>query len=313
MKILFLDSDSLPRTISRPEWASSWINRSSTTPEELVSVAAQADALVTNKVKIGRAELEQLPNLRFICVAATGYDCIDLAACRDHGVVVSNAPAYSAQSVAESVIASVFALRRQLIAYRDAALHDWPASAHFCVHNAPIRDVRGSVLGIIGKGDIGSTTARLAEAVGMQVLYAEHRGASSTRSGYQSFDTVLAESDVISLHCPLTEQTRGLIGTAELARMKPGALLINTARGPLLDEDAVLQALNNGHLGGAALDVLIKEPPARSHPLLNSEHPNLIITPHVGWASQSSLQRLAKAIIGNLQAFNEGAPINQVS
>jgi lactate dehydrogenase-like 2-hydroxyacid dehydrogenase len=313
MNIVFLDSDSLPRAIPRPAWVSSWIDRPSTRVDELVQVAAHADALISNKVRIGRAELAQLPRLRFICIAATGYDCIDLAACREHGVVVSNVPAYSAQSVAESVIASIFALCRQLFSYRDAALRDWSGSAHFCVHKAPIQDVRGSLLGIVGKGDIGSTTARLAEAVGMQVIYAEHRHSPTTRAGYQPFDSVLAESDVISLHCPLTEHTRGLIGASELARMKPGALLINTARGPLLDEAAVLQALNDGQLGGAALDVLINEPPLQEHPLLNAGHPNLIVTPHVGWASQSSLQQLAEAIVGNLDAFMQGAPINRVT
>lgn len=313
MNIVFLDSDSLPCAISRPDWVSNWIDRPSTRAYELVSAAVNADALISNKVRIGRAELAQLPRLRFICVAATGYDCIDLTACREHGVVVSNVPAYSAQSVAELVMASIFALRRQLFTYREAARRDWSTSAHFCLHAAPIQDVRGSVLGIIGKGDIGTTTARLAEAVGMQVIYAEHRHATTVRPGYQSFDSVLAESDVISLHCPLTEQTRSLIGPAELARMKPGALLINTARGPLLDEVAVLQALNSGHLGGVALDVLVSEPPVQGHPLLSAVHPNLIVTPHVGWASQSSLQRLAQAIVGNLHAFKQGVPVNQVT
>jgi glycerate dehydrogenase len=313
MNIVFLDSDSLPRTIARPTWGSSWIDRPSTRADELVLVASHADALITNKVRIGRAELAQLPLLRFICVAATGYDCIDLAACREFGVVVSNVPAYSAHSVAESVITSIFALRRQLFSYRDAARHDWSTSAHFCVHKAPIKDVRGSVLGIIGKGDIGTATARLAEAVGMQVIYAEHRHSNTTRPGYQPFYSVLAESDVITLHCPLNELTRGLIGTTELARMKPGAVLINTARGPLLDETAVLQAFNSGHLGGAALDVLSSEPPPQNHPLLSTDLANLIVTPHVAWASQSSLQRLADEIVGNLQAFGKGAPINQVT
>ncbi|WP_338524855.1 D-2-hydroxyacid dehydrogenase [Pseudomonas batumici] len=313
MKVVFLDSASLPLGLARPAWVSDWQDRSDTPPDQVVNAARNADALITNKVRIGRAELEQLPNLRFICVAATGYDCIDLAACRDFGVTVSNVPAYSAQSVAESVIASIFALRRQLFAYQAAAQRDWPTSRHFCVHRAPILDVQGSVLGIVGRGAIGLATARLASALGMQLLYAEHRGAIPVRKGYQAFETVLAQSDVISLHCPLSERTRHLIGAAELAQMKPGALLINTARGPLVDERALLAALDSGRLGGAALDVLDQEPPAADQPLLTSLHANLIVTPHVAWASQSSLQRLADGILGNLHGYYSGSPINLVS
>ncbi|KIH83253.1 D-2-hydroxyacid dehydrogenase [Pseudomonas batumici] len=313
MRVVFLDSASLPVGLARPAWVSDWQDRSDTPPDQVVDAARNADALITNKVRIGRAELEQLPNLRFICVAATGYDCIDLAACRDFGVTVSNVPAYSAQSVAESVIASIFALRRQLFAYQAAAQRDWPTSRHFCVHRAPIQDVQGSVLGIIGRGAIGLAAARLASALGMQLLYAEHRGVIPVRKGYQTFETVLAQSDVISLHCPLSEHTRHLIGAAELAQMKPGALLINTARGPLVDESALLAALDSGRLGGAALDVLGQEPPTADQPLLTSRHANLIVTPHVAWASQSSLQRLADGILSNLHGYYSGNPINLVS
>lgn len=313
MRVVFLDSASLPLGLARPAWVTDWQDRSDTPADQVVDAAGNADALITNKVRIGRTELEQLPNLRFICVAATGYDCIDLAACRDFGVMVSNVPAYSAQSVAESVIASIFVLRRQLFAYQAAAQRDWSTSRHFCVHRAPIQDVQGSVLGIIGRGAIGLAAARLASALGMQLLYAEHRGAIPVRKGYQAFETVLAQSDVISLHCPLSEHTRHLIGAAELAQMKPGALLINTARGPLVDERALLAALDSGRLGGAALDVLGQEPPAADQPLLSSRHANLIVTPHVAWASQSSLQRLADGILGNLHGYSSGNPINLVS
>ncbi|NVZ71869.1 D-2-hydroxyacid dehydrogenase [Pseudomonas costantinii] len=313
MNVVFLDSDTLPLNLLVPEWVTDWQDRAATSADQVVQTALHAHVLITNKVRIGREELEQLPNLRFICVAATGYDCIDLVACREHGVQVSNVPAYSAQSVAESVIASVFNLRRQLLAYRHAARHDWPTSRHFCVHRQPIQDVQGSVLGIVGKGAIGLATARLASALGMRLLFAEHRGVTAVRQGYQAFETVLAQSDVISLHCPLTEHNRHLIGAAELAQMKPGALLINTARGPLVDELAVLEALNRGRLGGAALDVLCEEPPPAAHPLLNSRHPSLIVTPHVAWASQSSLQRLADGILANLHGYYAGSLINRVA
>ncbi|SFO92008.1 glycerate dehydrogenase [Ectopseudomonas composti] len=313
MNVVFLDSDSLPLSLSRPAWVSSWNDRPATLPADLLRALAGADIVITNKVRLTRETLRQSPNVRFICVAASGYDCVDVAACRDLGIAVANVPAYSAQSVAESVIASVFALRRQLFAYRDAALRKWSSSLHFCVHAQPVQDVRGAVLGIIGKGAIGQATARLAEAIGMQVLFAEHRGRVDVRPGYVAFDEVLQYSDVISLHCPLTPESHALIGEAELAHMRPGALLINTARGPLIDEQALIAALRSGHLGGAALDVLVCEPPAATQPLLNLMHPNLIVTPHVAWASQSSLQALAKAITENLSAFASGNPINLVS
>lgn len=313
MNIVFLDSDSLPLSVPQPEWVSRWNDRPVTAPADVLVALRDADIAISNKVRLDRETLKQLPRLRFICVAASGYDCIDLAACRDLGIVVSNVPAYSAQSVAEAVLASIFALRRQLFAYRDAALRQWPTSAQFCVHAQPVQDVQGAVLGIVGKGAIGEAVARLATAVGMRVLFAEHRGRSQIRSGYLPFDEVLERSDVLSLHCPLSTATHGLIGTAELARIKPGAMLINTARGPLVDEAALLKALRIGHLGGAALDVLSTEPPAVTQPLLNLLHPNLIVTPHIAWASRSSLQRLAEALVANLTAFAAGEPINVVS
>lgn len=281
--------------------------------DQVVKALAEADVAITNKVRLDRAALEQLPQLKLICVAATGYDCVDIAACRDQGVTVCNVPAYSAVSVAESVIGCLFALRRHLFAYQAASASQWPGSSHFCVHGEPIQDLQGSTLGIVGRGDIGSRVARLARALEIDVLFAEHRGAHKVREGYTAFDEVLAKSDALTLHCPLTPQTRYLIGSSEIARMKPGAVLINTARGPLVDENAVLAGLINGRLGGAALDVLYAEPPSAGHPLLRSEHPNLIVTPHVAWASQSSVARLKSVLAANIKAFAKGAPINVVT
>jgi lactate dehydrogenase-like 2-hydroxyacid dehydrogenase len=313
MHIVFLDGASLPSPLPRPPEASHWVEREQTASNQLVEALAEADVAITNKVRIDRAALEQLPRLKLICVAATGYDCVDIAACRDQGVTVCNVPAYSAVSVAESVIASLFALRRHLLAYRAASSTHWPVSSHFCVHGAPIQDLQGSTLGIVGRGDIGSRVARLARALDINVLFAEHRGVARVREGYTSFDEVLAKADALTLHCPLTPQTRYLIGTAEIARMKPAALLINTARGPLVDENAVLAGLANGQLGGAALDVLYAEPPQADHPLLHCAHPNLIVTPHVAWASQSSVARLKAVLAANIATFAAGAPINAVT
>ena len=313
MNIVFLDGASLPSPLTRPVQASHWTAREHTRPDHVIEALADADVAITNKVRLDRATLEQLPRLKLICVAATGYDCVDLAACRDQGVTVCNVPAYSAVSVAESVIGSLFALRRHLLAYRAASTRLWPQSSHFCVHGAPIQDLQGSTLGIVGRGDIGSRVARLAKALDITVLFAEHRGAPQVRAGYVTFDEVLAKADALTLHCPLTPQTRYLIGTAEIARMKPGALLINTARGALVDENAVLAALASGQLGGAALDVLHVEPPQADHPLLHCEHPNLLITPHVAWASQSSVARLKAVLLANIEAFAANKPINVVT
>jgi glycerate dehydrogenase len=313
MNVVFLDGASLPSPMQRPAEASAWTVREKTAPEQVAEVLAHADIAITNKVRIDRLTLETLPRLKLICVAATGYDCVDLAACRDQGVTVCNVPAYSAVSVAESVIGSLFALRRHLLAYRAASATHWPQSSHFCVHGAPIQDVQGSTLGIVGRGDIGSRVARLAKALEINVIFAEHRGAERVREGYVAFEEVLARADALTLHCPLTAHTQYLIGAAEISRMKPGALLINTARGPLVDENAILAGLASGHLGGAALDVLYAEPPRADHPLLYLDHPNLLITPHVAWASQSSVARLKDVLAANIAAFAAAKPINVVS
>lgn len=313
MNIVFLDGASLPSALPRPAQASAWTARETTRPEQVLEALADADVAITNKVRIDRATLAQLPRLQLICVAATGYDCVDIAACRDQGVTVCNVPAYSAVSVAESVIGALFALRRHLLAYRAASASQWPQSSHFCVHGAPIQDLQGSTLGIVGRGDIGSRVARLAKALDITVLFAEHRGAPQVRAGYTAFNEVLARSDALTLHCPLTPHTRYLIGAAEIARMKPGALLINTARGALVDENAVLDGLASGQLGGTALDVLHVEPPQADHPLLHCEHPNLLVTPHVAWASQSSVARLKAVLAANIEAFAAHRPTNVVT
>lgn len=313
MNVVFLDSNSLPLSLPRPDWVSDWDDRLATIPEEVPNALKHADIAITNKVRMTREILLQAPRLKFICVAASGYDCVDIEACRDLGITVANVPAYSAQSVAEAVIGSIFVLRRQIFSYQEAAIRDWPASSHFCVHAQPVLDIQGSVLGIIGRGAIGKATARLAEAVGMNVLFADHRDRHDVRSGYHSFNEVLQRSDVVTLHCPLTPDTKGLIGEPELAQMKTGAVIVNTARGPLVDEAALIQALRTGKIAGAALDVLSTEPPTPDSLVLNFSHPNFIVTPHIAWASQSSLKSLAAVITENLSAFANGQPINVVS
>lgn len=315
MKVVFLDSDTLPHPIAKPAWITEWVDCPATeqTTEAVVSVLADADICITNKIKITPAILEHCKQLKLICVAATGYDCIDLQACREHGVVVSNVPGYASHSVAEHVIGSLFALRRSLTRYADLGRHQWQASRHFCVHDRPVLDIKGCTLGIFGNGAIGQQVAHMARALGMHVLLAEHRGKTTVRDGYHRFEEVIARSDVISLHCPLTPATMGLIGQAEIAHMKPGALIINTSRGALINERALVDGLQTGHLGGAALDVLSVEPPKGSEPILTCTHPNLIVTPHIAWASTHGLAGLARGLTSNLEAFKSGHPANVVS
>jgi len=311
MKIVMLDGETVPLSLPTGQVQADWVIRPQTSASDVVSALAGATVAITNKVALRADMLDQLPGLRFICVAATGYDCIDLDACRARGILVSNVPGYSTQSVAESVIAAIFALRRQLMAYALNTRTDWPQAAHFCLHRQPIQDIAGATLGIVGKGDIGQAVGQLAQALGMQVQYAERKGSDRVREGYVSFEQMLATSDIISLHCPLSEQTRQLIDRQALRQMKPHAQLINTARGGLINEDDLAAALKQGVIGGAALDVLSSEPPAADNPLL-ADLPTLLLTPHIAWASRSGVENLVSGVMTNIAAFVQGQPVNLV-
>lgn len=312
MKIVTLDAGTLPVQLEKPQSCDDWVYRESTREEDVVSVLDNAEIVITNKVPLRKASLEKLPSLRFICVAATGYDCIDTEYCREHGIVVSNVPGYSTRSVSESVIASVFALRRHLIEYCYSSHIEWSFSSHFCLHKSPIGDIQEATLGIIGRGDIGCAVARLARTLGMNVLFAERPGQRSVREGYTPFNDVISQSDVLTLHCPLTPETHQIINQSVLAQMKPTALLINTARGALINEDDLADALNRGEIAGAALDVLSKEPPSPENKLLQVRHKNLLITPHIAWASQTGVHNLIKGINYNLAGFFAGAIKNRI-
>ncbi|WP_337025731.1 D-2-hydroxyacid dehydrogenase [Pantoea anthophila] len=312
MKIVMLDGDTLPLSLPIEQLQGEWEIRTHTPVNEIVSALQGATIAITNKVPLRAATLRQLPDLRFVCVAATGYDCIDLDACRDRGITVSNVPGYSTQSVSEAVIAALFALRRQLFDYASTTRRDWPQAQHFCLHRRPIQDIGGAMLGIAGRGEIGQAVGRLAQALGMQVQFAERKGSQTVRDGYVSFEQMLATSDVISLHCPLSDQTRQIIDREALAKMKPQALLINTARGGLINEADLAAALAQGVIGGAALDVLSSEPPAPDNPLL-ADLPGLLLTPHIAWASRSGAENLVKGVMKNIAASLQGEPINVVS
>lgn len=309
-RIVFLDRNALGATLRRPAFPHEWRDYEATNEAEVVARLDGATIAITNKVPLRRATLAQLPQLKLLAVAATGADIIDLAYCRERGLAVANVRDYALHSVPEHVFMLILALRRQLLRYRaDVQAGRWQQARQFCLFDYPIRDLHGSTLGLIGYGALGRATARLAQGFGMRVLAAEHKG-RTPREGRTEFTETLRQSDVLTLHCPLTPATENLIGATELALMKPGALLINTARGGLLDAPALCDALQTGRLAGAACDVLPQEPPRDGHLLLTLDLPNFILTPHNAWASDEAQQTLADKLIDNLEAFVAGRPTN---
>lgn len=313
-KIVFLDRSSIIADIRRPIFPHQWEEYPATSARQTVARLKDATVAITNKVQLGRETLEQLPKLKMVAIAATGINNVDIDCCRERGIVVSNIRNYSVHTVPEHVFMLMLALRRNLPGFHaDVRNGVWQRAEQFCLFTHPVRDLYGSTLGIIGYGAIGKAVQQIALAFGMKVLIAEHKGATVARNGYTAFDTVLRESDVISLHLPLNEQTRHLISTAEFACMKSDALLINTARGGLVDEMALLEALRSGRIGGAGFDVLEKEPPTEGHPLLDIDLPNFIMTPHIAWSGRAAMQLLADQLIANIEAFVAGTPQNRVA
>ena len=312
--IVFLDRDSLAANLRSPGFVHEWREYAATAPDEVVERLRDATIAISNKVVLRADLLSQLPHLKMIAVAATGTDNIDLAYCHEHGIRVANIRNYALHAVPEHVFALVLALRRNLLAYRaDLQQGLWQQSSRFCLFTHPIYDLHGSTLGVFGHGALGNAVAELAGAFGMRVLLAEHKGAAHTRPGYTDFAEALQASDVITLHCPLTDETRHMIGTPEFMLMRRHALLINTARGGLVDENALMYALQWGLVAGAGLDVLAVEPPREGNPLLELDLPNLILTPHVAWSSREAMQILADQLIDNVEAFVRGAPQNTVA
>jgi glycerate dehydrogenase len=258
--------------------------------------------------------LVKLPRLKMVAVAATGYDCADIFACRKHGVTVANIRNYATHTVPEHVFMMVLALRRNLIAYRqDVESGLWQKAQQFCLFTHDIGDLFGATMGIIGEGAIGQGTATIARSFGMQVIFADHGSLKKSNVKLLPFEKVLSESDVLSLHCPMTPTTRDMIGINELRKMKRSSLLINTARGGLVNEAALIQALDEGLIAGAGFDVLTSEPPESGHPLLELQRPNFILTPHVAWASDGAMQLLADQLIDNIEAWVAGSPQNLVT
>lgn len=317
LRIVQLEGESLIAEVRRPAFAHDWVEHAKTAPGQVVARLAGATVAITNKVAIDAAAVNALPELKMIAVSATGTNNVDLDACRARGIVVSNIRGYAVHTVPEHVMALLLALSRNLVAWRETLLAGgWQRAEQFCLFDHPIRDLHGATLGLIGSGTLGNGVARLAEAFGMRVLRAEHKGAAVVRPGYTAFADVLAEADAISLHCPLTAETKDLIGEAELRAMKRSVLLINTARGGIVNEPALIRALKEGWIAGAGFDAITAEPPPVDHPMVDPALlalPNFLLTPHVAWSSRPAMQTLADQLIDNIEAFVAGAPKNRVA
>ena len=281
------------------------------TPSNALERLQDADVAITNKFVVDAGLLTRLPKLKLICVAATGINNIDLAAAAGQGIVVTNVTGYATASVVEHVFALILSLQRRLGEQQRAARTLWARQSGFSVLDYPICELQGKTLGIVGYGELGRAVADIGMALGMRILIAQRPGGDD-RSNRTPLDELLRQADVVSLHCPLTPVTRGLIGERELALMKPTALLINTARGGIVDEHALSMALQANQLAGAGVDVLIEEPPHHGNPLLDISMPNLIVTPHVAWASREARQRLVDGLTANIDAYARGTGRNRV-
>lgn len=281
-----------------------------TPADKIVERAADADIVLTNKVPFSADTLRQLPRLRFICVLATGYNIIDTEAAARQGVVVANIPAYSTMSVAQMAFAHILNITNHVASYaREVADGKWTNCPDFCFWDSALTELAGKTMGIVGLGNTGMATARIAVAIGMKVVAMTSKSADTLPEGITPapLDDVLASADVVSLHCPLTPSTRHLINAASIAKMKPSAILINTGRGPLVDEQAVADALNGGRLAAFGADVLSQEPPRGDNPLLSAR--NCFLTPHIAWATLEARTRLMSTATENVRQFIAGEPV----
>jgi glycerate dehydrogenase len=314
MRVVFLDRASLKARLRKFAFPAEYVEYQKSDADEIVPRLAGVDIAIINKVPMRADTLRQLPQLRMIAVAATGYDVVDIAYCQEHGIAVANIRNYAVHTVPEHAFAMILALRRNLLSYRqDVEAGVWQKSEQFCFFTHDIGDLHGATLGIIGEGAIGQGTAAIGRAFGMRVLFADHPPPKMQGVIFTPFDEVLAQSDVISLHCPLLPATHNLIDINALRKMKRNALLINTARGGLVDEAALIQALDEGLIAGAGFDVLTVEPPKNGHPLLEVRRPNFILTPHVAWASDGAMQFLADQLVDNIDSWVSGKPQHLVT
>jgi glycerate dehydrogenase len=312
--VVFLDRSTLQAMVRRPSFEHTWQEYAVSTVAELPQKLRDATVVITNKVPLRAETLQQLPKVKMIAVAATGYDVVDVAYCKANNIAVANIRNYAVHTVPEHAFAMILALQRNILAYRrDVENGRWQQVDQFCFFDHPIRDLFGSTIGIIGEGVLGQSTANIARGFGMKVLFADHAPPKAPGVEFIPLDDVLAQSDIISLHSPLTPDTRNMIGMEQLRKMKRSAILINTARGGLVDEAALVQALKEGVIAGAGFDVLTKEPPKEGNPLLDLRLPNFILTPHVAWASDGAMQFLSDQLIDNIEGFVKGTPQHLVT
>ena len=315
-QIVFLDRATLPETVTvrAPGFSHTLHTYEHSHYTELPERIANADVIITNKVRLDRAALEAAPRLKLIAVAATGTDVVDLQAAKDQGVLVCNIRNYAINTVPEHTFALILALRRSIIAYHHAVRQGrWAASGQFCFFDYPVRDLAGSTLGVIGDGVLGKAVANIAHSFRMNVLFSDYKGTTGMGPLYTPFEEVLRKADILTLHSPLLDSTRNMISAPEFALMERKPLIINTARGGLVDENALAQALEANMISGAAFDVVTQEPPAPDHPFMRLlERPDFILTPHVAWASSEAIQALADQLIDNIEAFEAGVPRNIV-
>lgn len=285
-----------------------------TPPEEVIARAASAEIVLTNKTDLNGEIIRQLPALRYIGVLATGYNVVDTAAARDRRIPVTNVPNYGTPSVAQLTFALLLELTHHVGHHAQTVREGrWSQCADFCYWDHPLVELAGLTMGIVGFGRIGRAVAGIAKSFDLRTLIHDSAALGELPPGVEfvDLDTLFQQSDIVSLHCPLTPETRQLVNAARLAQMKPGALLINTSRGPLVDDAALAVALTSGHLGGAGLDVLSTEPPPAANPLLRAR--NCIITPHFGWATGAARRRLMRVAVENIRAFVSGHPQNVVN
>jgi glycerate dehydrogenase len=316
LDVVFLDRASLPdeirlRPLAFPNHLRVF-DRSA--PEDVAGRIADADIVITNKAPVRAVAIAGARRLKMIAVSATGTDNVDLTACSERGIVVSNIRDYAIHTVPEHTFALILALRRNIVAYRNSVeAGRWQESGQFCFFDHSIRDLAGSTLGIIGDGVLGKAVAEIAKAFGMRVLFSDYKGTAGMGPLYTPFAEVLQRSDIITLHAPLLPSTRNMIGAEEFAAMARHPILINTARGGLVDEEALDHALRSGQIAGAGFDVVTVEPPPRDHVMMRLlELPNFILTPHVAWSSREAIQGLADQLIDTIEAFQRGEPRNLV-
>ncbi|MGJ0395065.1 MAG: D-2-hydroxyacid dehydrogenase [Methylocystis sp.] len=309
-KIVFLDRETLDANVRKPNFPHDYMEHAQTAPDQIVERLKGATICITNKVPLRETTLKQLPDLKLIAVAATGTDVIDKAYTSANGIVVSNIRNYAFNTLPEHVFALIFALRRNLINYYNSVRQGrWGYANQFCYFDYPIYDIAGSTLGIVGYGALGKEIEKRAIALGMKVLINDVMDVPNK----VDIPTILREADVVTLNLPLTPETKNMIGAKEFASMKKTACIINTARGGIIDEQALADALRNGVIAGAGMDVLTVEPPKNGNILLDPTIPNLIITPHVAWASKEAMQVLADQLVDNIDAFVAGSPRNVVT